>query len=330
MIGDIKNSVTYISENRDLTAELKSSRVVEFDQITSSINSLLENFRDVIGRASKELDSTISISENLKEFSSTLKDSAMKQEKGVGAVNNFTEQIGKSVEYTKLVIEDNNKTIEETAKTLKRFVSDLNDEVKLISQNNKKQIRLSNDVNGLKQEAVGVQNAIEEITIISDEINLLALNASIEAARAGDQGRGFAVVADEVRDLSDSTASTLVNIQDKVGSISRVILEVDDEIGTLSRDMEEISENALQLIKESSSVQESLTRTMTEIDISLERAQGTFDITRALLDEMILITRKAKDNIKISDSIGGVASSINIDSKSLKEILNRYKIEASS
>lgn len=102
-------------------------------------------------------------------------------------------------------------------------------------------------VSGLKEVAVGIENFIGLIRGISEQTNLLALNAAIEAARAGEQGRGFAVVADEVRALAQRSADATAEIGSLISTITQEVENVESRIAEVGRQGAELSEEASSL-----------------------------------------------------------------------------------
>lgn len=119
-----------------------------------------------------------------------------------------------------------------------RFVLDtqqaLNEFVESTVQNSARAMELVEKMDEMNTQVVGILGLVNEVGSIAKQTNLLALNAAIEAARAGEAGRGFAVVADEVRNLSDKTNKFSSQIRGLVDGVNKSLLEAEDSISKLA------------------------------------------------------------------------------------------------
>jgi methyl-accepting chemotaxis protein len=263
IIRNILHTLTKAADG-DLTVKVYTKRKDEFLNLSMGINHMIENMKDLIRKASSVGAVVISSTQNVTQNSELLLAASTDISMAINEIQEGIIQQATDTEHClhqtdelsnqiNLVYE-NSIAIENIMIDTKGVVTNgigvidqLNDATKANIQITNKTIK---DIEELKVESNAITEIIEVINDIAGQTNLLSLNASIEAARAGDAGRGFSVVADEIRKLSTKSLSAATEIEQLINNITKKTQSTVDtarQAESISKTTEAKLENVVQL-----------------------------------------------------------------------------------
>jgi methyl-accepting chemotaxis protein len=203
----------------DLTQRLPENSKDELGEIGAGVNSFVQGLQNIVQRTRDRANLVSSSALKLASASSQVSASSNRQSEATSSVAASVEQLSVSIDQ----VSDSATTAEKIAtisgdssRAGSGEVANAVNEIKHIEQVVNEASAQIESLGSKAQEISSIVNAIKEV---ADQTNLLALNAAIEAARAGEQGRGFAVVADEVRKLAERTTLSAQEITQMIGSI---------------------------------------------------------------------------------------------------------------
>jgi len=238
-LNGLQKTINHIESNADLTHQTAVHRHDEFGSISLLFNAMIESFNRAIGKVA---DASIEVSqaaEHTAKINVAARDSIASQNDQLHQLAASIEEMSASISEvagnTTLAAESADNAIKETLlgadlvlKTSQK-VNDVNQEFSGVRDN----------VKLLEEKGNEVTAVLDVIKSIADQTNLLALNAAIEAARAGEQGRGFAVVADEVRTLAQRTQDSTLEIEKMLSLFST---EIERAVNATESGQEKVAE----------------------------------------------------------------------------------------
>ncbi|MFA6508592.1 MAG: methyl-accepting chemotaxis protein [Treponemataceae bacterium] len=292
--GDLSSDFVVAGADSD-TAETKS----QLDSLSSALNQSLDSINDILSQVAIAVEQVSAGSQQVSQASQSLSQGATEQASSLEEItSSVTEISGQTRQNTENAVQVN--TLAKTAK-------------EDAEQGNVQMTDLVSAMSDINKSAEEIRKIVKAIDDISFQINLLALNANVEAARAGKYGKGFAVVAEEVRNLAVRSA----------GSVKETTNMVDEAIANISRGNELVSVTAKQL----SSIVGGAGKVADlaeEVSIaSREQSQGLEQISTGLNQ----IDQVTQSNTASAEQSASAAEELSSQAQQLNGMIGRFKLK---
>lgn len=324
-IEQFKECMQNISSSRDLTTKADENAPKELSLMAQNFNDLLSSLRELIGESKVSSSENASISHQLSTTSLSV---GQNVERSVDAVTSATMQAKEATSKIAVAVKEVNISkaeIEQTNENLTKARDLVADLAQKVQNSAELETSLAQKMDQLSLEANSVKSILDIIADIANQTNLLALNAAIEAARAGEHGRGFAVVADEVRKLAERTQHSLGEINSTISIIVQAIGDASTQMTLNSKDIQNLSQSALYVQNEIDESVNIVYKAVGSTQKSVQNFEQTSQDIEHIANQIEQIRTISSQNSRSVEEIAAAADHLNAMTSSLHTKLEIFK-----
>jgi len=331
VIKPVRNVLTVVKDiaqgEADLTIRLNVNTSDEIGELGRWLNTFMDRLHDIIDQVRDNTERVVTAANEISHTSSKLASGAEEQTKQAGDVAVSVQEMSATIfqnsqnanqtaelaEEASVKAREGNEAMQETRQGMEEIV---------VSSG-----KTGEFVTSLSSRADQIGEIIQVIDDIAEQTNLLALNAAIEAARAGEQGRGFAVVADEVRELAERTTKATMEIAETIKAIQNDTNETSKFMSETNLIVDKGKEKMLKTEKVLDDIVQSVTRAMDMVrqiaTASEEMSSGAKEISK----NVDAISDVTKDSASGADKMAGTADMLSRQTEELRNLVEQFKLK---
>jgi methyl-accepting chemotaxis protein len=322
----ISDTVGRVERERNLQLRVDHQNDDEMGVMVGSFNKMLselqKSFHDIqerMGEVSNAVESLNTAAQQVAASSSSQSSSTSAMAASVEEMSVSINTVASSAGDAQTMARRAGAVSDEGEQIIERTAAEMGAIAEAVAQ-------ASQVIHALGNDSQQISSVVQVIREVADQTNLLALNAAIEAARAGEQGRGFAVVADEVRKLAERTAQSTGDISAMIGKIQVSAKEAVDEMGRVVQQVESgraLAQNAGERMAEIREEAGKVSNAVTEISNALkEQSQASHDIAKHVES----IAQMTDENNAAAEETASGARRLHQLSDSVASTLAQFKI----
>lgn len=321
-----RSIASFASGDADLTARMNVFSIPEFNKLGSNFNLFVESLQSIVGNVSQ-------VSQQVSDETQSMSSRATQVDKLASGQREETEQVATAMtEMTTTAVEissnatqaaESAKIAEDNSSQAMNIVNSAAESVEALAGDVE---QASQVVSQLESDVVNISNSLEVIQDIAEQTNLLALNAAIEAARAGEQGRGFAVVADEVRKLASRT-------QDSTLEIHKMIEQLKSASDAAVHTMNQSKERSLKTVDEANLATNSLVQIQESINVIMDMnaliataTEQQSQVGQEISARIVVISDQSIQSAQLANDNRSGSQQLNGKAQELSKLMARFTI----
>ncbi|MCW8885906.1 MAG: methyl-accepting chemotaxis protein, partial [Motiliproteus sp.] len=309
----------------DLTRELKLTGNDEIQHLATSINTFVGKIREIIKQASNASHEVANLAGQMNSSTNQAKEGVARQRQETDMVATSINEMSATIQevaQSAVMAADSAEVAHQAAGEGQQVVSKTMESIRSLAS----EVEEASSVIGiLKGETENIGSVVEVINSIADQTNLLALNAAIEAARAGEQGRGFAVVADEVRSLASRTQASTKEIQDMMVSLQQ---GTDNAVEVMERGRSQATNSVDQVASAGESLRQIVESITQILDQNRQIASATEEqgaVSHEIERSIASINGAAESTSEVADSTARSSEQLARLASQLEELIGRFR-----
>ena len=321
-----QQQITKAAEGRDLTTRIEAKTDDELGQIAKGVNIFIASMESVIKEVRDSVEEVASsnnqLAATMEELSTTFDNQARQVSEmvdGMGQISNISKN-------TSNALETNMQFLETTADNTRKEAENLDDVSCDMGDIEKDTISLSETIRHLSESSAQIGNILNVINDIANQTNLLALNAAIEAARAGEAGRGFAVVADEVRKLAERTQHAIGEVETIINELSKDSENASNAMNKSVTSVQEGASNIQSVTGEIKRAVEDVTNLYNDMKPISLSVSDQYVTIQSVVDNAQVVAAGIEESNAAVNEVNNTVSHLQQRTERLKNLIEQFKV----
>ena len=325
-VNKAKEGCEKIRSSKDLSTSIDTGTKDEINHITQAVNMLMSEVAHALDEAKQNALENASVAEELSSTSLQIGKRVEEESQVVFQTQSDAQTVATQIQEASTQANKVKEITTKAQQSLHTAQTLLQDTIKQLNITAENEATINERLNQLSHEANQVKQVLDVIGDIADQTNLLALNAAIEAARAGEHGRGFAVVADEVRKLAERTQKSLLETNATVNVIVQSIHEISGEMNQNTTRIHDLSTFSSKVTDQTEDAVGMLNQSVEAANVVVIKAENNVKLIKtSVIEKIHFITELSSSNARSVEEIGAASEHLSKLAEKLSQALSRFK-----